>query len=93
MKQEDPHTSHLINGFDNAPTTPKRLTVSHKDSEKRMRDSEKFQRLKESKQKFIKRLHENPLDANASLEDKMKVLVQKAENLANFLLTKHNYKE
>ena len=62
-------------------------------ADKKNKDSQKFSKLRESKQKFIRELNTAPVDSNASMEEKMNVLVKKAENMANFLLTKHKFTE
>lgn len=70
----------------NSPTERENTT-------KKKKDSQKFSKLRESKLKFIRELNTTPLDSNASLEEKMGGLVKKAENMANFLLTKHKYRQ
>lgn len=54
-------------------------------------DSKKFKQLKESKRRFIDEMNEDPMQGD--LKQRMDILVKKAEMLANFLLTKHKYKE
>ena len=55
------------------------------------KDKQKFKQLKESKRRFLHELNENPVQGD--LKQRMDLLVKKAESLANFLLTKHKYKE
>lgn len=55
------------------------------------KDKQKFKQLKESKRRFLDELNER--SDQGDLKQRMDILVQKAESLANFLLTKHKYKE
>lgn len=55
------------------------------------KDKQKFKQLKESKRRFLHDLNEKQIKGN--LKERMDRLVKKAESLANFLLTKHKYKE
>jgi len=55
------------------------------------KDHQKFKQLKESKRRFLHELNEGPMQGD--MKQRMDVLVKKAESLANFLLTKHKYKE
>lgn len=55
------------------------------------KDKQKFKQLKESKRRFLHELNESPLQGD--MKQRMDILVKKAESLANFLLTKHKYKE
>lgn len=55
------------------------------------KDKNKFMQLKESKRRFLNELNEG--SDQGDLKTRMEVLVKKAESLANFLLTKHKYKE
>jgi len=55
------------------------------------KDKHKFKQLKESKRRFLHELNEGPTQGD--MKQRMDILVKKAESLANFLLTKHKYKE
>lgn len=55
------------------------------------KDKHKFKQLKESKRRFLHELQEGSMQGD--LKQRMDILVKKAESLANFLLTKHKYKE
>ena len=55
------------------------------------KDIQKFKQLKESKRRFLHELSEGPTQGD--MKQRMDVLVKKAESLANFLLTKHQFKE
>ena len=55
------------------------------------KDKQKFKQLKESKRRFLHELNESPIQGD--MKQRMDILVKKAESLANFLLTKHKYKE
>lgn len=55
------------------------------------RDKQKFKHLKESKRRFLHELNESPVEGD--MKQRLDILVKKAESLANFLLTKHKYKE